>query len=102
MNYTPFGNTAPAGLATKIISDGAANPTYGGVTFILPLSDIKFSDIDVLRVVAVPEAANDTCNGGSPRFSIFVDFHNGGSTEDASSSCKSRQRRASAPRQRHR
>ena len=83
LNYTPVGNSAPAGTATKLISDVAGSPTYGGLTFILPLPDIKFSDIDVLRMVAVPEAANDTCNGGSPRFSIYVDFHNGGSTEDA-------------------
>ena len=82
LTFTTFGNTTTSALGPKIISDVAGSPTYGGLTFILPLPDIKFSDIDVLRVVAVPDA-NDTCNGGSPRFSIFVDFHDGGSTEDA-------------------
>ena len=70
LSYSTFGETEHVGPNTeKLISDTA--PGYGGLSFNLPAA-IDFSDINVLRTTAVPDAG-DTCAAGSPRFQLWTD-----------------------------
>jgi hypothetical protein len=80
LSYSTFGETVNVGPNTElIISD--SSPGFGGLDFTMPSASIDFSDINVLRTIAVPEAG-DTCIAGTPRFQLNVDKNDGGSSFD--------------------